>query len=173
MEIFDLYDKNRLHLNKTMVRGEKTPNNCYRMVVHCAILNTIGDKMLIQKRLPTKKPYPDLWDVSCGGSAIKGETSSQAIQRELSEEIGLDVDFENIRPIFTFNFSEGFNDFYVLQKDVDINTLKLQETEVESVKWADKEEILKMIDEGKFIPYKKSFIEFIFDVKTQMSIQNK
>ncbi len=173
MEIFDLFDENRLPLNKTMVRGTQMPENSYRMVVHCVILNSTGNKMLIQKRLATKNPYPGLWDVSCGGSAIKGEISSQAIHRELLEELGFDYNFSKIRPVFTFNFVQGFNDFYVIMQDVDIKTLKLQQTEVECVKWATKEEILNLIDNNKFIPYKKTLIEFIFDVKNNLSILNK
>lgn len=170
MEIFDLFDKNRIPLNKTMIRGNKVPENCYRMVVHCALLNKEGNKMLIQKRLATKNPYPDLWDFTCGGSVISGETSSQGVQRELFEEIGFNYDFSNSRPDFTFNFKEGCNDFYVILTDVDLNKLKLQETEVECVKWASLEEILNMIDSGKFIPYKKSLMQFIFEVRNSKRI---
>jgi len=81
MEIFDLYDINRIKTNRTMERGTKTPEGFYRMVVHLVILN--GDKMLIQQRVPFAKNWPSRWDLTCGGSAISGETSQQAIHREV------------------------------------------------------------------------------------------
>ena len=171
MEMFDLFDVNRQPLNKTMIRGDKTPENCYRHVVHVAVFNTKGDKMLIQKRLATKHPWPDRWDFSCGGSIIAGETSRQGAHRELLEEIGIDYNFDNLRPLFTYNFPNGFNDFYAIQLDVDPATLKLQETEVECVQWATKEEIFEKIDNDEFIPFLKSLFDFIFDLNKTGSIR--
>ncbi|MBQ9792216.1 MAG: NUDIX domain-containing protein [Clostridia bacterium] len=171
MEIFDLFDKNRLPLNRTMIRGTKVPENCYRMVVHCIILNKAKDKMLIQKRLEEKRPFPGLWDFSCGGSSISGEKSCEAVERELFEELGYKYDFSNERPAFTFNFTEGFNDVYILSEDVDISKLKLQETEVERVEWATKEQIFELLDTKKFIPYRKELIDFIFALNTTRTIR--
>ena len=171
MEIFDLFDKNRLPLNRTMERGTPVPENCYRMVVHCIILNKAKDKMIIQKRLPQKHPFPGMWDFSCGGSSISGETSTQAVQRELSEELGINYDFTNERPAFTFNFNVGFNDFYIISIEPELSSLKLQETEVETVKWATREEIKQMLDSGEFIPYRKSLVDFIFDLNTTRTIR--
>ena len=45
--------------------------------------------MLIQKRAHEKKAWPDLWEVSAGGSALAGEDSWQAAEREVFEELGL------------------------------------------------------------------------------------
>ena len=171
MEIFDLFDKNRLPLGRTMERGTPVPDNCYRMVVHCIILNKAKDKMIIQKRLPQKHPFPGMWDFSCGGSSISGEVSAQAVQRELSEELGIKYDFTNERPAFTFNFNVGFNDFYIISIEPELSSLKLQETEVETVKWATREEIKQMLDSGEFIPYRKSLVDFIFDLNTTRTIR--
>lgn len=171
MEIFDLFDKNRIPLGKTMERGTKVPDNCYRMVVHCIILNKAKDKMLIQKRLAEKHPFPGMWDFSCGGSSIAGEKSCEAVQREVEEELGYKYDFSNKRPAFTFNFDVGFNDFYILSEDVDINTLKLQETEVERVEWATKQQIFDLLDSKQFIPYRKELIDFIFALNTTGTIR--
>lgn len=82
------------------------------------------------------------------------------------EEIGIDIDFKGIRPNLTFNFDEGFDDFYLIEKEVDdINTLKLQYEEVQAIWWASMEEILQMIDEVVFIPYCKSAIMSVFELK--------
>lgn len=46
--------------------------------------------------------------------------------------------------------------------------------EVQAVKWASCDEILFLIDSGEFIPYYKSFINYIFDTKDHLgSIQEQ
>ncbi|MDE5564344.1 MAG: hypothetical protein K2I93_04255, partial [Oscillospiraceae bacterium] len=69
MELFDLFDRNRSPLNKTIQRGEPMPEGCYHIVVHVCIFNSNGE-MLIQQRQPFKAGWSDMWDISCGGSAV-------------------------------------------------------------------------------------------------------
>lgn len=162
MEIWDLYDVHRTKLNQTHIRGSRLPKDTYHIVIHACIFNSNGE-MLIQQRSSSKGGWANLWDITVGGSAIQSETSQQAIQRELFEELGVDYDFTQIRPNFTINFSEGFDDFYIITQDVDLNEVKLQEDEVQAVRWANKNEILDMINDCTFIDYKPSLIELIFD----------
>ena len=89
-----------------------------------------------------------------------------AAEREVYEEIGYKLSLDGIRPSLTINFDKGFDDIYLIQKDIDISKLKLQYEEVQSVKWASKEEILSMIDEEIFIPYHKSLIDLLFFMRT-------
>jgi isopentenyldiphosphate isomerase len=166
MELWDLYDINRNKTNKTMVRGEPFEKNNYHLVVHVCIFNSAGD-MLIQQRQPFKEGWSNMWDITVGGSAIKGDTSQSAAERELYEEIGLTVDFKNIRPNITINFNNGFDDIYLIEQEVDINELSLQYEEVQNVKWASKEEIFSMIESGIFIPYYPSLIQLLFDIRKQ------
>ena len=164
MELFDLYTRDRIPIGKTMIRGNKPPKDTYRMVVHLAILN--NDKMLIQRRSFNSKSWTGMWDISCGGSAIKGETSAQAIHREALEELGLDIDFSNILPFTTTYFDEGFDDLYVIEKDVDLKSLTLQAEEVCDAKWATKEEIKEMLIKGEFVLYFLSEIDYIFEKRS-------
>lgn len=161
MELWDLYTKDRIKTDKTMVRGESTPERYYRMVIHICIFNSEG-KMLIQHRQPFKSGWSDMWDVSVGGSAVLGDSSAAAAERELREELGLEMSFENIRPSLTLNFSWGFDDIYIVKKNVDLSQLSLQYEEVKEVRWADADEIRSMIDDGSFIPYHKSYIDMLF-----------
>ncbi|WP_419743315.1 NUDIX hydrolase [Paraclostridium dentum] len=161
MEIWDLYDKDRIKTGETMVRGSKFKENTYHLVVHVCIFNLEG-KMLIQQRQPFKDGWPNMWDITVGGSAVSGDTSQLAAEREVYEEIGYKLSLDGIRPSLTINFDKGFDDIYLIQKDIDISKLKLQYEEVQSVKWASKEEISSMIDEEIFIPYHKSLIDLLF-----------
>ena len=72
-----------------------------------------------------------------------------------------------MRPQLTINFSRGFDDIYLIELDVELDTLVLQPEEVQAAKWATKEEILEMIQDQTFIPYYESFISFLFDARKQ------
>ena len=160
-EIIDLYTVDRIPTGRTWVRGEKLPQDTYRLVVHICIFNSRGE-MLIQHRHPDIVRWPDYWDVSVGGGASAGDNSRSAAQRETEEELGLRLDFAGERPMITAHFSEGFDDFYAFHADVDPADLTLQEDEVCEVRWADLAEIEQMIDAGTFIPYEKDFMRYLF-----------
>lgn len=149
-----------------MVRGGKFEKGAYHLVVHACVFNSKGE-MLIQQRQPFKSGWSNMWDITVGGSAIFGETSQIAVERELFEEIGLKMNFQNIQPHLTINFDVGFDDIYLIEKEIDINDLVLQYEEVQQVKWATEEEIFKKIDDGVFIPYHKSLIQLLFDMRKQ------
>ncbi|MGN0641701.1 MAG: NUDIX domain-containing protein [Huintestinicola sp.] len=166
MELFDLYDSDRQPLGSTMIRGEKQPENTNRLVVHCCIFNSRGD-MLIQRRQDNKAGWSGMWDVTCGGSAVSGERSNEAIHRELLEEMGLDIDFSKSRPLLTIHFEGGFDDFYAVNRNVDLSELSLQEEEVADAKWASENDILDMINEGIFIPYHEHLIGLLFFMRNK------
>ncbi len=166
MELWDVYNRDRTKSDKTMVRGDKFESGAYHLVVHACIFNSKGE-MLIQQRQPFKSGWSNMWDITVGGSAIAGDTSQTAIEREVYEEIGLKLDLQNVRPHLTVNFDEGFDDIYLIEKEVDLNELKLQYEEVQQVKWASIDEIYQKLDEGVFIPYYKSLIKLLFDMRKQ------
>ena len=140
------------------------PQGTYHMVVHVCIFNQKGE-MLIQQRQPFKEGWPNLWDVTMGGSALAGETSQQAAMREVKEELGLDIDLTNCRPSLTNHFEQGFDDIYLIHQEVDLSKLQLQYEEVQDVKWASQQEILELIREGQFIPYYESLINLFFEMR--------
>ena len=167
MELKDIYDINRQKKNKTISKSEPCAENEYVLAVHLCLFNSKG-QMLIQQRAASKKHWPNLWDVSLSGGVQAGEDSQAGITREVKEEFGIDIDFSKERAYFTINndgYHQGFNDYYIIEKDIDLKDIHFQDGEVQSVKWATKEEILKMIKNGQFLQYYPSFIETIFDMK--------
>ncbi|WP_246943534.1 NUDIX hydrolase [Bacillus pinisoli] len=166
MELWDVYDINRNKTNRTWVRGKRLEPGDYHLVVHVCIFNSNGE-MLIQQRQSFKEGWPNLWDLTVGGSATSGDTSQTAAQRELYEEIGLKADFQHVRPHLTINFEYGFDDIYLIQEDVELHKLTLQHEEVQNVKWASKEEILTMIKNEEFLPYYESLIHLLFDCRNK------
>lgn len=166
MELWDIYNSDKTKSNKTMVKGEKFEKGTYHLVVHACIFNLKGE-MLIQQRQPFKSGWSNMWDITVGGSALSGETSQTAIERELFEEIGLKINLQNVQPHLTITFDVGFDDVYLIEKEVNINNLVLQYEEVQRVKWATLDEIFQKLDEGTFIPYYRSLIQLFFDMRKQ------
>ena len=169
MELWDIYDKNRLLTGRTIERGNKLKKGDF-LVVHVCIFNS-KNEMLIQQRQPWKEGWPNMWDITVGGSALAGEDSIEAAERETLEEIGYKINLSNERPFFTINFEVGFDDYYLVEKEIDIESLTLQYEEVKAVKWASREEVLQLIEEGKFINY--WFSNNLFDMRKQRGSFNK
>lgn len=163
MEYWSVYDINRQKTSQIKLKGESFEKGEFHQVVHCSIINE-KNELLIQLRHPNKKYWSGLWDITCGGSSLANETSQEAIERELFEELGITIEFKLMRPLFTINFSFGFDDFYVLRKNIDIDHLKLQVYEVKAIKWASKDEIKRMIKDQEFIPYRVEIIDLIFSM---------
>lgn len=162
MELWDVYDMDRIKQNRTMVRGESFLQGDYHLVIHICLFNKKGE-MLIQQRQPFKQGWPNLWGFTAGGSAVAGDNSRLAAGRELFEEIGLQLDFSQLRPHLTINFEYGFDDYYLIEHEVELDSLVLQYEEVQQVKWASRDEIIDKIKQGEFIPYYESLVHFIFD----------
>lgn len=170
MELLDLYTEDRVRTGKTMVRGTVVPEGLCRLVAHVCIFDSQG-RMLIQQRQPFKSGWSNYWDMSVGGCAVAGDTSIAAAERETREEIGLAVDLTGVRPVLTINFDRGFDDFYAVNQDVDLSTLRLQPEEVQAVRWATLEEILQMIDDRQFIPYEKGLVSLLFFMRNHRSVE--
>ena len=54
-----------------------------------------GDTVLLAHRSPLKRWYPDVWDL-VGGHVDDGEAPERALQRELAEELGVQVDDDEL-----------------------------------------------------------------------------
>lgn len=171
-ELVDLYDENRAPLGRTAERHAAKGPGEYRTVVHVCLFDRAG-RLLIQKRTPEKIIWPGKWDVSVGGGVDAGETSREAAEREVREELGLALDLSGLRPAVTVNFDGGFDDFFVLAREVDADSLVLQEEEVSAVRWVTQAEALAMVDSGEFIPYPKPFLAWLFESRGTFGFPTK
>ncbi len=105
------------------------------------ITNSRGD-ILIARRHRNKSHDPLKWGPSVAGTNEEGETYYQNVAKEAKEELGL----KNIAPKLgpkmrmrtNYNY---FTQFYTLKIDKDISEFKIQEDEVEEIKWISKENL--------------------------------
>lgn len=147
MEYLDLYDENGNLTGETVLRSKdmKPKIGKYIKIVIVFIQNSEG-KFLIQK---TSKQKGSVW-ATTGGLVSSGYTSDETIVKEIEEELGLTIDFNELKHFYNEKREYAFQDAYYLKKDIDINDIKLQEEEVEFVKWLSIDEIKELINNNEF-----------------------
>ncbi len=147
MELLDLYDDEGKPLNITIERGSKLEKG--NVMLSIVFIRNSENKYLIQKTSEEKGSEYS----STGGHVTHNENGLTTIIRELKEELGLDVNKDELKTIGLIKNPDKpcVINLYLLEKDIDIDKLKLQDDEVESVNWMTSEEIIKLIKEDKFL----------------------
>ena len=158
MELWDIYDKDKNPTGRTMKRNDWCLKDDEYHLTVLGVVARPDHTYLITKRVMTKAWAPGWWEVS-GGAAQAGETSEEAVIREVKEETGLDVKNAEGGYQFTYhreNPGEGDNyfvDVYRFVLDIDENDVHLQEEETAGYRFATKEEIKALAEEGIFLHY--------------------
>ncbi|MDF2544389.1 MAG: isopentenyldiphosphate isomerase [Herbinix sp.] len=166
MENWDLYDKNRYPLGRTIASGKEKAEGEYHIVVNIWTINHQGE-LLLTLRHPDKKLYPNMWECT-GGSVLSGETSQEGAVRELWEETGIQIREAELIYMGTYKDKSAFIDSYTVYKDVDIQDIKLQEGETISVEWIALEELDDIIESGRMAIPVVNYIKPMRDVLNKM-----
>jgi len=151
MEKHELVDINGNKTGKVLTHIEaRDPNNVpdgyYISVVGVVIINE-NNEILLQKRSRFKRANPSKWGI-CGGKVDLGENPLEAGIRETLEEIGISLNKEEMKFLsMDVNEKTHFTVYYI-RKNVNINECKLQEEELEEVKYFKIEELQYLDNEG-------------------------
>jgi isopentenyl-diphosphate delta-isomerase len=142
-ELLNIYD------DKGNLIGEATYGECYGKgiiirITNIWVVNSRNQILLQKNNKPAHKGY-GTWNGSVTGKINAGEAPLIGAQRELREEIGLDVPKEKLQFLETIFFEpevpgtnyKAFVDIWVVKTDKDINDFVLEESEVAEVKWYD------------------------------------
>lgn len=160
-EYTDLYDENKNLTGEKLFREKGTklivPKGRYSIVVLAFIENSKGE-FLFQM---TSKRKKNVW-ATTGGHVKSGQTSKEAIIEEIKEELGIDINENEIKLFKTYKYDDAFKDVFYIKKDIDINSLTYQEDEVEYVKYLTKDEILDLINNDGNI--RKTNIDAFLDI---------
>lgn len=119
-----------------------------------------GYEFLLQKRSAGKDSFPGCYDISSAGHVPAGDDYLESALRELKEELGIEAEAEDLEYI---GLHDGYDEaefygkpfrnheisrVYLYRKPVDMDSLKLQASEIESVMWMDYEEICAGMRDG-------------------------
>jgi isopentenyldiphosphate isomerase len=143
-ETIDILNYQGGKTGKTILRDEAHRTGAWHGAFHCCVLYTRDsrDCVLFQKRSHEKKIAPGQFDVSVGGHYASGEDAKTAGPREIKEELGLDVRFEELVPVgrrvFVYGLVPGvreheFQDIFLLQRTLEPGQLALQREELDGV----------------------------------------
>lgn len=157
-ERWDIYDENKQLTGRTMKRNDwnMQPGD-YHLTVLGVIRHTDG-RYLITRRVMTKSWAAGWWEVS-GGGVQAGESSEQAVLREVREETGLDVSGWEGGYVFSYRRDNPqekdnyFVDVYEFTGDFAETDLQLQTEETDGYMLADAEQIRQLAEQGIFLHY--------------------
>lgn len=142
MEFNDIYDENRRPTGRLHRRGDRWRKGEFGLVVCVWVYDGHG-KLLLTRRAP-EKSFAGTWENS-GGAVKAGETSRQAIVRELFEETGIRAEEDEFELLDSGKDNSAFYDYYCLRRNVAIEDIVLQPGETAAAKWVTFEEVHRMI----------------------------
>lgn len=151
---------------KTVLKSIAHNKGIWHGAIHILIVSKDCKKTLLQKRCADKKLYSNTWDIAVGGHIGTGENAIISAQRELKEELGIDVKinelkyFKTVKEMLQNNgvISNEFDSIYVLYSNIKIENIKLQKEEVSEIKWVTLSELNEIIEKNNIIPHKEEFI---------------
>lgn len=146
MELVNVYNNKHKKLDYVRERKQLEKGE-FKLSCFVWIIND-KDEILVQQRLASDKSCPNMWGATAGG-ARAGETSLDTVLRELDEELGIQVDKNNLSFIGSYVRFKDFVEVYLLKSNININNLKLQTEEVQQVKWMKIEEFEQLLSENK------------------------
>lgn len=146
MEFNDIYDENRNLTGRVHQRGTPWGPGEYGVVVCVWVYDGRGHLLLTRRA--KGKSFAGTWENS-GGAVQAGETSRQAIARELLEETGIQASPEEFEFLDTDRDRNIFFDHYCLQRQVRPKDIVLQPGETDNVMWASFGKVHWMIRSGK------------------------
>ena len=159
-ELIDIYDADRNFTGKTIPREGAFLHEGEYMLYVLAIVQNAQGKYLITQRSLDKHWAAGWWEVT-GGGVLTGETSKQAVVREVREEVGLDVSAEPLDPVYVYenvDLKRGDNyiaDIYHFHLNANEDDVTLQDSEAIGCKFATWEEICALAEQGLFLHFSR------------------
>ena len=146
VEYNDVYNANRRPTGLVHLRGTPWKPGEYGYVVCVWVYDGEG-KVLLTRRAP-EKSFPGTWENS-GGAVKAGETSRQAVARELWEETGIRAAEEEFQLLETGREGNIHYDYYCLRRNTPLSEIKLLPGETDGVQWATFQQVREMIEQKK------------------------
>lgn len=114
------------------------------------VVDSRGERVVVQKRVAWKETYPSHLDPCPGGVMGPDETFEGNAARELAEEMGIEASEDALAPLFDFYFEDDavrtWGRLLKCTWDGEIRDLSLQASEVESAEWVRVGDLRALLD---------------------------
>lgn len=148
MEYLALYDDHNQVLSKEKIERSRKleihPGKYFKIVL-VFIQNSEGKFLIQQTSLQKNHEF-----ATTGGHVQYGVSSLETARQEVLEELGIDISLQDFELYDSIKYDLGYRDCYYVKRDVTLDELVLQSSEVESAHFLTIEEIQNLINEGKF-----------------------
>lgn len=177
-EYLDILDENGNKTGESRSYLDSHKKGLTHAAIHVWIVNS-NNEILIQKREKNRLFHPSCWDISAAGHVSAGQTNLEAAVREVKEELGLNFkesDFVLLCTLRTDSIlnngafiNREFNAVYMVRVNIKVTDIKLNDGEVEAVKFLSIEEFKKWINgEGeKMVPHEEEYRKLLESLKNK------
>lgn len=150
-ELLDILDEQGNPTGESQPRSIVHSQGLWHRTVHIYFYRKTdtGIELLVHLRSKTKDLNPNKWDTRFGGHLKAGDSLEQALENELKEEVGIEIEQKKLtkgpvhkREKFPNN---EFTSVYFYEFDGDINSLTFDDGEVQEVKWLNIDDVLESI----------------------------
>ena len=149
MEYFDIVDESGLPTGEIVSRDIAHRDGIRHRTAHVWVVRPAhaGYDILLQKRSRNKDSFPGFFDTSSAGHIPAGSEPLPSALRELKEELGISALLDQLHyaGVFISQYEKEFHgrmfrdnevtSVFVYSEPVETETLTLQESEVEEVRW--------------------------------------
>lgn len=184
-EYIDIISYHGIPTGKSALKSIIHSKGFYHNTAHIWFYNDQGNILLAQ-RAASKLIFPLLWDVSVAGHINAGETIEDGAIREIKEEIGLSMSKKNLYKIgvnTSFNsYDNGiidneFHHTFIAKLNTNLDTLKLDNHEVEAIKLIHINKFQKLINtidnHNHFVSSNKVYYQSVLDqIKSALKVAN-
>ena len=151
--LIDVLSPSGLRTGEILPRTEIHRLGKHHRAAHLYLFNS-KNEILLQRRALTVDHYPGVFSISVLGHIDAGELSTNAVRREVEEELGIAASRLKIDFLFSY-YSEAtlnetyidrqFNDIYVTRADIEPERIQFDRSEVSEIKFVSFESFREMI----------------------------
>jgi isopentenyldiphosphate isomerase len=153
-EMFDIYDEDMKRIG-TATRKETHTHGYWHQTFQCHIFSCEDGvpSLLFQMRHPLKDTFPEKLDKSSAGHLLAGESEEDGV-RELEEELGLNVSYQDLIPCGTVRMEyiepgqfidREFCHVYLYRCDLPLSEYTMQQEEVTGLYWVTIEDYRRLV----------------------------
>ena len=176
MEYIDIYDD----LGQKCGKFEERDRVHRKALIHrgiCVWIMNSNREILLQTR-SSHVMFPNMLDISFAGHIQSGETSLEAVCREGREELGIQIETEKLRYLFTCReyggtdgyFENEIDDVFLYHVDLPVDAYSFCDNEVKEVQYVPFDEFKRMVESNApmLLPYETHYRFFLTALNSRL-----